>query len=139
MRLMYENEDDRNAEELARAKLEQAWWCELTKLPMRYHCDWAATRDGIVVGLVEYKRRKFEKDRYDTTILFAEKVRNTSILAGACNCFGYYVVEFDDGMFYLEMHEPPSKIAIGGRKDRGDPQDIGIVYHWPTNLLRKIM
>jgi hypothetical protein len=139
MRPLYENDADRDAEESARRKLQDAWNCELIKLPMRYHCDFAAQRDGAIVGLVEYKRRYFRHDKYPTTILFAEKVRNTEILAGACNCYGYYVAEFDDGLFYLEMNERPSQICIGGRNDRGDPQDIGIVYHWPIHRLKRIM
>ena len=139
MRPMYESDADRDAEENARRKLEQVWKCELHKLPVRYHCDFAAQRDGVIVGLIEYKRRYFRHDKYPTTILFAEKVRNTSILAGACSCCAYYVVEFDDGLFYLEMHERPTQICMGGRTDRGDPQDIGIVYHWPIDRLIRIM
>ena len=139
MRPLYESDADRDAEENARRRLEHVWKCEIVKLPMRYNCDFAAERDGTVVGLLEYKRRYFRRDKYPTTMLEAKKVRETLILAGACNCHAHFVVEFDDGLFYIGMNEEPDQISIGGRKDRDDPQDIGIYYYWDINKLKRIM
>ena len=134
----YETADDRRNEEDVAAKLEQAWGCTLTKLPLEYRVDYVATRGGIK-ALIEIKRRRVSINQYPTIILSMHKVFYARQFAQMCGAEPLFVIQYDDALANINLNDKPDHVDIGGRKYRGDDQDIEIVYHYSTSRLKLIM
>lgn len=134
----YENADDRRNEKEIASKLEAAWGCTLTKLPLDYRVDYVATRGGIK-ALIEIKRRRVSINTYPTIMLSMHKVFYARQFAEMCGAQPIFVVQYDDALVSINLNEKPDSIDTGGRKDRGDDQDIEIVYHYSIDRLKLIM
>ena len=137
-RPFYENAADRRNEEDVAAKLEKAWGCTLTKLPLDYRVDYVATRGGIK-ALIEIKRRNVSINSYPTIMLSMHKVFYARQFAQMCMAQPIFVIQYDDALVNINLTEKPDHVDLGGRKYRGDDQDIEIVYHYSTSRLKLIM
>ena len=50
----------------------------------------------------------------------------------------FFAVSWPDGIFQIELINPPKDIRLGGRKDRGDWQDMEPVAHFPVADFRRV-
>lgn len=141
MRPTYETEGDKNREAKVIDSLCAVWECNATKLPKFYKQDWALTSvGGTVRALVEVKCRTHPRERYPTLILSLEKWLALAMLSEHTNAKGILAVQFSDGIFWMVAKPQPQwRIAIGGRTDRNDPDDVEPVVHIPTNSLKPLL
>jgi len=136
----YETNDDLMREKSAGLRLEEAWNCDIVKLSVKYGADWMAWRDGEVVGVIEYKNRPHEFDTYPTYMISLHKWISLRVAAEYSSTHQHkvvpiIVVEFTDGMWWLEVKPNIATLEMGGRIDRSDPEDrepcmFIPMYHW---------
>jgi hypothetical protein len=132
MRPVYETSADRANQEIVKVKIEMLLKQPLTALPPRHCFDYAATRQGQVTQLIEVKCRTNPVNQYPTFMLCLEKFINA---ANHCQINQYITtslwVQWTDALGSIDMLQPFEDWRIGGRADRGDSQDMGIVVHIP--------
>lgn len=132
-RPLYETREDVEREnEIARA-IGAYFKCELVKLPIAYRLDWIALRDDAPVAWIEAKRRFKTLEQYGDTFLSLQKVLAARELNLVSNVRCLFVVQFDDCLAYADILKPPTRrIAVRGRTDRGDWQDVEPVVLIPA-------
>ena len=83
----------------------------------------------------EVKSRRFNHNKYDTTMVGYNKINyiRKSNLKDV-----YFIFVFDDGNYYYKFN-PDDKFetSVGGRCDRGKPE-YKMYYYIPINMLVKI-
>lgn len=122
MRPLYENQNTLDREREVAQFLGGRWNCEFVKLPMQYRVDFAAVRDGSVVAFVEIKGRGRQ---YPQMFLSLQKYLHGRQLAEFLDVPFLIVYAFADGSVHMrKTTDEKPKVAIGGRTDRGDWQDV---------------
>lgn len=129
MRPTYETQADLTIEGTVKGLLEKEWNCQLEKLPIRYHLDFACTRDGRVIGFCEVKSRSYTMeaiDRMGGYLLSLGKWGAAKSLCDASNLAFLLVVRALDGLYYARFKEDftPDNVLLKGRTDRNDWQDV---------------
>lgn len=139
MRKRYENPASLEAERLVATTLESRWNCKLAKMPIAYHIDWMALRDNKPVAFMELKCRTNPREQYPTFMLSFAKWQH-GIQMGSTAAVPFIVsVQWTDGLFYLPVdNTTPFDLGYGGRKDRGDWQDMEPVVYVPTSLFKEV-
>lgn len=130
----------RREEEFSRLVAEK-FKCTFVKLPMRYGLDFAAIRNGKVVGFVELKVRGNPVGSYQTFMLSTHKFMSARALHDTTGLPCTLAVSWSDVWGYLPMANAfPDEngrsrfeIGFGGRWDRGDDQDVEPVFLIPTS------
>lgn len=130
VRPKYETSGDRANESKVAELLEGKWNAKAVKLPIRYFLDYGLFRDGVLVAVVEIKCRTCRSDTFPTAMICATKRVHANQLSLSLNVPCLLVVEYVDCMKYIDFAMQPDQIKIGGRTDRGDPQDVGIMVHY---------
>ena len=125
MRPMYETQGNRQAEAEFSTLLSEAFNCSLHKLPIRYGLDFSAVKNDIILGFLETKIRTNPVHRYPTYMISLGKFMSANALTQATGKNCRLAVRWSDawGYVYLKM-TPDISISMGGRRDRGDEQDI---------------
>lgn len=136
MRPTYENEQSLAVEEKTMAAAAKVWGVDYQKLPKQYRIDWALSRKKIVCWC-ECKRRWNNKDAYPTLILSLSKVMHGVEMYKATEIPFVVIVEWNDGIYWNKI-DKVGEIGFGGRKDRGDWQDIEPVVHIPVTDFRQL-
>ena len=138
MRLQYETDRDLEHEESAKRLLERAWNCTLAKLPVSYHLDFGAFRNGKAVAWVEYKRRNIQYEAYDSIILSGLKWSRGWLLSQSTKLPFLFVVEWDDAIGYYEVKGdvPDLRIAGRGGLNYRDSADQEPCVHIPRSEFR---
>ena len=127
-------------ERAAASRLEKAWNCNIVKLSVKYGADWMAWRDGEVVGVIEYKNRPHDWATYPTYMISLHKWISLRVAAEYSatkkhKVVPIIVVEFTDGLYWLEVTPEVASLEMGGRIDRNDPEDVEPcmfipMHHW---------
>jgi hypothetical protein len=137
----YETEADRSREEQVAEYLESRWGLARRKLPIKDRFDYAfLDKSRHIDRYVEIKCRSHNIGKYPTIMLSSSKVLTAKAVSFFLGIPCYLVVRFGDGTIHSVImsaggHLPPE---IGGRFDRGDPQDVEPVVHYPVNLLELV-
>lgn len=140
-RPLYECLEDLENEQQVAAAVCEAWSLVPHKLPRTYNLDYAMTSRSnprVVKAFVEIKCRMIPSWQYDTLILSMAKVLRGKAITRETGVPSILCVRWNDMIGYVHFTDIESDIAIGGRTDRGDPQDIEPVYHIPINRFRKV-
>ena len=87
-------------------------------------CDFFAFTDKASY-LVEFKKRSHNIGDFPTVMIPAKKLRKCLNISDQLNCEFLYVVEFNNGTFACSVKHYST--APGGRTDRGDPNDFGVM------------
>ena len=131
-RTQYESEADRKAETSVIEKVVKAFDVDgYHKLPISYVLDFAVTRAGQIIGLVEVKARSCEMQTYSTFFVALKKV----LAAHEFERIGLKTrlfVKWRDCIGYTLLREP-DQITYGGRFDRGDSADQEPLAHFDIN------
>lgn len=123
-RVFKNSEAERLEAEVAKS-LEDAWRCLIIKFAKLSPIDWYAERDHRTVGLLELKTREKKHDEHQTVFLAVRKWLALLLGSIGMGVPGLFVVRFTDGTFWIPVREiDPSRHMIGGRTDRGAPNDI---------------
>lgn len=134
MRPLYEDEFDLGREEKFSRLVAEKFHCTFRKLPIRYGLDFAAERDGKVVSFVEVKTRNVGVTTYPTFMLSVSKFMAADALTRTTGLPCFLAVGWQSMWGYIPMNgKPPGDVAMGGRTDRGDSQDVEPVFLIPTS------
>ena len=128
MRPLYESQSDLRNEAQVISILTQEWSAQFHKLPIRYHLDYAVTKDGRVVAYVEVKVRRYSMaqiDKWGGYMLSVAKLQTAQELCRISNAVFCLVVQCTDGLYWMTIKDYSAfPVVITGRSDRGDSQDI---------------
>jgi len=141
MRKLYENDKSLAGEKEFATILESKWQCKLNKLPISYHIDFMGTRNEHceffkettekAVSFVELKCRTCKHDAYETYMLSLSKLMKARELSENTGLPVFLAVQWTDRMGFVRLNTCQCTLGVGGRKDRGDWQDIEPVVHIP--------
>lgn len=136
MRPVYETDENREQEEKISTYLADKWGCEVAKMPPRYEVDRVFLKDGKPVAWVEIKRRKRTLMQFDTVWLGAHKAVMGVNLSKLSGLPFFYAIGCNDCVAYIKV-EGVYEMRFGGRKDRGDWQDMEPVLEIPSHTFTK--
>lgn len=138
-RPVYETAHDRARETGVSEALALAWRCEVHKLPRLYACDFAVMRDNVVQAWLEIKVRNAS---YSTYLLSLHKwIKGVELSEATGKPFLLVVSWPVDGervICYRPLVREPVHVVLGGRKDRGDPNDVEPMVEIPMSGFRTI-
>jgi hypothetical protein len=122
---MYETQSNRQSEAEFSAIISDAFKCNLHKLPIRYGLDFSVEKGGEVFGFIETKIRTNPVGQYPTYMISLGKFMSADAITRATGLKCKLAVKWSDawGHVYLKM-TPDISVSMGGRRDRGDQQDI---------------
>lgn len=129
-RPIYETSRDMDAEREIAETIAQKYNATAIKAMRLYGLDWFFERDGYVVGMVEIKVRNYYRNDFTTYMISADKVARIRLLAGVTGVPAFLFVSWKDGIGYINLCDEPDYNAIGGRRDRGDDQDVEVMLHY---------
>ena len=138
MRPIYETPKDLTNEASVADVLASAWNCEMVKLQPRDPLDYAATRGGNITAFVEIKARTNPMHKYPTYMISMTKVMSANMIFMSTGTVSLLVVKWTDCMGWVQLSQNKFPLAIGGRKDRRDAQDIEPVCHIDINLFKTL-
>jgi hypothetical protein len=125
MRPRYETQYDSREEARFSEILAERFRCSLHKLPIRYGLDFSAVRDGRVVAFVETKVRTNPVGQYPTYMISVGKFMYADTLTRVTGLDCILAVKWSDAWGHTNLVlQPDIEVTIGGRRDRGDEQDI---------------
>ena len=132
-RPMYETQADRNNEQRVAELLAEKGYT-LVKLPLQYKLDFAIIEDELdkVVGFAELKARTVEMNKYPTAMISLAKVVKAHDISSCTNLPSYFIVLYKDALVRINFASEFS-VNIGGRSDRGDPQDRDVCAYYPIS------
>lgn len=110
---------------------------ELRKLPISYRLDFAMFRDGKLRGFAEVKTRNNRHDSYPTLMISLGKVMAARQLAEVSETRSVLLVQYLDGLYWCNFASP-FEVAMGGRWDRGDDDDVEPVAHFPSEAFKMV-
>lgn len=135
---MYESDRDLSEEAKAIEILCLRGKLAAHKLPRRYEIDYLMMQRGGLYGWAEVKVRP-GVERYDTFMLSCAKVMAGRRLAEVFGGRFIVVVRRTDDMMVLDaLSHRPNFVAMGGRADRGDDQDIEPVAHYRWGQMTRV-
>lgn len=108
------------------------------KLPRRYEVDYLLLRRGSMYGWAEVKVRP-GVENHDTFMLSCAKVMAGRRLSDVFGGRFIVVVRRSDDMMVLDaLSHRPAYVAMGGRTDRGDDQDMEPVAHYRWDQMSRL-
>ena len=128
----WESPADLENEQGVASCIEQAFQCQLHKLPKSYRLDFMATREGDGVAWIEVKCRKHPSTKYPTVMLSLSKVLAARQLESNTDLTAFLVVRFTDCTKYTTFTEAHSCKWGGRTKNTRDSRDIEPVLHFTT-------
>jgi hypothetical protein len=138
-RPIYETEKDLTREKSIGKVLAKVWKAELHKLPRSYYVDWLITRNNQVKAFAELKCRSNNRRQYPSLILSLHKWIHGKQLAAEVSGEFLIIVQWKDGLFYFKESGLAVSYGFGGRKDRGDDQDMEPVVNIPVDYFKEII
>jgi len=136
MRPRYERPRDLTNEQRVAARMKERG-IDLRKLPISYRLDFAMFRDGKLRGFAEVKTRNNRHDTYPTLMISLGKVMAARQLAEVSETRSVLLVQYLDGIYWCNFASP-FEVAMGGRWDRGDDDDVEPVAHYPIEAFKMV-
>ena len=130
IRPIYESENDMTAEEETALKCAELFKAECKKLPKLHPLDFAFLRDGHICSFAEIKCRTCRHDEYKTYMLSLDKMIKARMVTAFSGVPCLLIVRWSNRIGFIDMKTEYNSIAMGGRSDRNDTQDIEPVIHW---------
>jgi hypothetical protein len=131
-RPLYETGTDRVNEQKVADKISAARPYELCKLPRLHAMDYVALQDNKVKAFIEIKCRNVAKHKYPTTMVGFEKVAEARNIYREFGVKSFLFVQWTDELGYICLNRDCS-LELGGRWDRGDPQDVSVYAFFPVD------
>lgn len=134
-RPMYETSADLKRESAVINEFCDIYKLEKQKLPFTQKIDFALVKKKKIVVFVEVKCRVFNMGKYKTMFISLDKVQAARDLTALTGTKTLLLVCWSDVMGYIDFAEP-FDVQLGGRTDRNDVQDFGVVAHYPINKFK---
>ena len=136
-RRMYENAADLRREEAVISEFCQIYNLDKKKLPYTQKIDFALYKRDRIYAFVEVKCRVFNKDKYETMFINLDKVQAARSLTEITGIRTLLLVCWADVMGHIDFTEN-FDVQLGGRTDRNDVLDFGIVAHYPIDKFKVV-
>jgi hypothetical protein len=135
MRPTYETTVNLQTETAVAAQLQQLWECRFVKTPKFYEFDYAIESEDEVKAFCEIKVRG---KHYPTLLLSLHKWQQGLMTAENTGLPFLLIAKTPEGIFWHQITKKPYRIVVGGRKDRGDEQDIEPCVLIPFDDMTKV-
>lgn len=132
MRPIYENNFNRSKEQQVVDLLEEKWRAIIYKMPSLCVVDRLVVSGGKVKAWLEIKCRTNAFDAYPTYMISSRKVQGGLDLAKSSNLPFILVVSWNGDVRWIKVDQMYPQRS-GGRRDRGDSQDIETVCDIPLD------
>jgi hypothetical protein len=133
VRPTYETARDVDNERAVAEVIERRLRLTARKLPRHYELDYVLTDGDEVRGFAEIKCRTNALEQYPTYIISGHKWEYGLRWEALAHAPFVIVVRFTDGIYYCRpRYVQGHRVMLGGRRDRGDEQDIEPVVHIPV-------
>ena len=134
--MIYETSSDRKNQQDIADKLAALWSCSVIKMPHLHPVDFLIG-DDVGAAWMEVKRRKAKSTTYVSLIIDKKKI-DAGLKHSTATGFPFIiVVHWEDGIFYATARNDYAT-AVGGRFDRGDPNDRELVCHIPVSHFTRL-
>jgi hypothetical protein len=137
LRTYYETQKDLDGEKKMAQIMEGKWACQMFKLPIKYHLDYAITRNDQIIAFCEMRSRKYSLEKLNEMggfYISLEKWKSAKQLYDLTELPFIMALETPHALYYAMFKEfKPDGYTISGRKDRGDWQDIEPMVLLDTN------
>ncbi len=130
MRPTYESKSDLENEAVFQRYILDRGYTAVKLAAQFYQVDWIFLKDNKIVRFAEFKRRQVNSSTYPDIILSLHKWE-ALLLWGKYKPSAFFVTFNDKTMFIKATNNHGYKIALAGRRDRGDKQDIEPCIHLP--------
>ena len=113
----------------------------VVKNPRFFPMDLSLMRGSRVIGFAEVKSRYFPSTKYDEVFLSVARAINMANFAAVSGRPVILVWNFSDKMLGLSIRDgwhAPWPIAMGGRTDRDDSEDIEPIFLVPVRELKEV-
>lgn len=139
MRPIYESAQNKTAERKVITALSSTIGgdTQFVKLKDLAVFDYMAISDGTPCALIEIKARNNAADKYPTLLISERKIKEGLEVATKLKMPFILIVSWLDDVRWVRVKEV-YPVAVGGRYDRGDAQDIERVCHIPVGDFKKI-
>lgn len=134
---IYETDEDIANELRVMNAIAERYNVEVVKCPPKYEFDAMIVKDGSIDSMIEFKRRSVASTTYPTAIIGLNKALHAHNFRQATGIPCNLVVEWTDmiGMVNIKTF---SRVSLGGRTDRNDPNDVTLVVHYPIEHFKKL-
>ncbi len=138
--MIYETMEDKVREEDVAAQFALRW--KLTQRKVEGDLvvvDRVLYRGDKLYAYFEVKCRNNPHDKYAEYMIDADKLERGLFIAGYDGVSFLLVVRFTDGIFWVKVTQELLAVQrSGGRKDRGDPNDIDRCAFFPVTNFRRL-
>lgn len=118
--------------------LSKVWECQVTKMPDLYQLDFMIFKNNKPVAVAEYKRRFINREDYGTTMLPLNKYMKALEFNSMLGLKAFYIVEYNNGLYYTDITQKPQYIQYDGRKDRKLVADRQPMAFYPVSELKQL-
>ena len=133
----YETQTDLANESRVMQAIADKYGLQLRKCPERYRMDAVFLTGGDIYCLVAFKRRNLASTTYPTFFISLSKAMAAAEIRDQTGIPVYLVVEWTDMIGRIDVRAY-SKVTIGGRKDRDDPNDYDLVAHYDIKNFERL-
>ena len=134
-RPIYETKEDVAKEEYVARRITEARGYMMVKLPRLSHMDYAAFTTEKMKAFIEIKCRKNTMARYDSMMVGMDKVLYARNVYQHFGINSFLFVQWTDALGYVSFQEDCT-IDLGGRTDRGDPNDVNLHAYFDISKFR---
>lgn len=136
-RPIYESSHDRSRESIVAHAFAATAGLTVAKMPALCPVDFQAYEDETSVAYLEIKCRNNPRHQYSTYMISKDKIDKALAMAQESDVAFVLVIRWTDGIYFHVINDT-SDFAVreGGRWDRGDPKDVELTYHIPTDQFR---
>lgn len=140
MRPIYETATDISREAGIAASLAACWDCRFQKMPKFYGVDFAALRKGEITAWFEIKHRFASYPSYRLSLhKWMRGIELSEITGKPAFIVVSWPVDGKREVIYRAINRDPVKVVLGGRKDRGDPDDIEPMVEIPVGEFKRVL
>lgn len=136
-RPIYETKADVANEERVAELITEKRGYMMVKLPRLAQLDYAAFSADGLKALIEIKCRRNTMTKYPTTMIGFDKVLYARQIYQHFGVRSYLFVQWTDQLGYVCL-EDDCTIDMGGRKDRGNPNDMGLYAYFHIDKFKSL-
>lgn len=125
--MLYETEENKNAEDKLRTALGDAYGYNMVALPIKYSLDCIAYKGKDAKAFFEFKCRTVASTEYDTALVNLHKVIAAANITKATGLKCWLVVQWTDMVGFIDF-EADKQIGMSKRRDRNEAADLFAYY-----------
>ena len=125
--MLYETEENKNAEDKLRTALGDAYGYNMVALPIKYSLDCIAYKGKEAKCFFEFKCRTVASTEYDTALVNLHKVIAAANITKATGLKCWLVVQWTDMVGFIDF-EADKQIGMSKRRDRNEAADLFAYY-----------